>query len=180
MLLDLLLLSLVYLTFAPLAPYAIVTNDAPEVLTSANGNGKEACTKNIVPTTKKTIASKTIVTGPKCEVVNESASKTIVPTTKNIVPLNESLLNVDKSDDYATTAPPNEVASDYLEPHLGDAHTIPLGDKLDGTQDSSKNGDDDILSDPNVPTNNPIRVLSDPLIFVIFEHEQVSPIPPTD
>ncbi|RAL48707.1 hypothetical protein DM860_001027 [Cuscuta australis] len=35
--------------FAPLAPYAIVTNDAPEVLTSANGNGKEACTE---PTTK--------------------------------------------------------------------------------------------------------------------------------
>ncbi|RAL48706.1 hypothetical protein DM860_001026 [Cuscuta australis] len=90
------------------------------------------------------------------------------------------LLNVDKSDDYASTAPPpppNEAVSDYLEPHLGDAHSIPLRDKLDGTQDSSKNGDDDILSDPNVPTNNHIEVLSDPLIFYIFEHEHVSPSP---
>lgn len=107
------------------------------------------------------------------------ATTNTVPPTITFAPLNDSL------DATAITVPPqigtvpmnvfdagNESANDNSAQELGAAHSTPLVVELEGTQARPKLGDDDLRSDPNVPTRNKYELLADPMISD-FLHEQV-------
>ncbi|VFQ64978.1 unnamed protein product [Cuscuta campestris] len=179
-------------TKTPVSTDALLEGPLPLVQTCSDENeqakdptiliGKIQCTKDaslLVPTVAENLLGKDVaiptdplLSGP---VVAESfLGKDVVSPTDPAPPLTvfveSTVLHsppfVPLPEVVHTHVP---LIADSNVPDASDAHSTLRKDVLDGSHDNSVCGDDEIISDPNIPTQNRFVLLTDPMITEISE-----------